>query len=151
MPAEQQCGCKVYAYPWILRCTKRSVLATIATYNNSIDPFLTPPAVHHSTLKGNDNSPGNCCCLWTYLQEFVIFNMREHIATITETKSTYIMIKSTLQLDDIGVVPGLFSFLQALQRSCTWSRNWSGRQPGNEANTVYSVSLCIHVLKMASY
>ena len=57
-----------------------------------------PPAVHHSTIKGNNN------------QE------------ITETKSTYITIKSTLQSDDIGVVPGLFSFLQALQRSCMWSR-----------------------------
>jgi len=70
------------------------------------------------------------------------------IANITEIKSTYIMIKFTLQLDDIRVVPGLLLFLQALQH-VNGQENWSGRQPGNEANTCVEppVSLCKLVLK----
>jgi len=37
--------------------------ATVATYNNRTtrDPYLTPPVVHHSTVKANNNSLGNRC------------------------------------------------------------------------------------------
>ena len=34
-------------------------------------------------------------------------NVRGNVAIITETKSTYVMIKSALQFDDIEVIPGL--------------------------------------------
>jgi len=61
------------------------------------------------------------------------------------------MINSTLQLDDIGVVPGLFSFLRGTSKVMYihGQKNWSGRQPGNEANTCVEplVSLCKIVLK----
>jgi len=49
-----------------------------------------------------------------------------HVAIITETEST-------LRFDDVGVVPSLLPLLQMVQRSCMWSRKWSGRRPGNEA------------------
>jgi len=58
---------------------------------------------------------------------------RWHIAIITKTESTYVMIESTLRFDDIEVTPGLLPLLQAVQRSRRWSREWSGRRPGNEA------------------
>jgi len=45
------------------------------------------------------------------------------------------MIKSTLQLDDLGVVPGFFSFSRHFKVRACGQENWSGRQPGNEANT----------------
>ena len=44
------------------------------------------------------------------------------------------MIESTLWFDDIEDVPGLLSLLQAVQRSPMWSRERSGRRPGNEAS-----------------
>jgi len=37
------------------------------------------------------------------------------------------MIESTLQFDDIEDIPGLLPRLRAVQRSCTWSRERSGR------------------------
>ena len=46
------------------------------------------------------------------------------------------MIESTLQIDDVGVVPGLLPLLLAVQRSRMQSRKWSGRRPGNEANEI---------------
>ena len=42
-------------------------------------------------------------------------------------------MKSTLQFDDIIVVPGLLLLLWMVQRSHMWSRKPSGRRPGNEA------------------
>ena len=58
---------------------------------------------------------------------------RGHVAIITETESTYIMIESTLQFDDLEVIPGLLPLLPVVQRSLMWSREWSRRWPGNEA------------------
>jgi len=43
------------------------------------------------------------------------------------------MIESTLQFDDVEVIPGLLPLLQAVQRSRVQSRKWSGRRPGNKA------------------
>jgi len=60
-------------------------------------------------------------------------NVRGHVAIITETESTYVMIKSTLRFDDVEDVPGLLSLLWAVQRSRMRSRERSGRRPGNEA------------------
>jgi len=60
-------------------------------------------------------------------------NVRGHVAIITETESTYIMIESTLQFDDVEDIPGLLPLLQAVQRSRMWSREGSRRWPGNEA------------------
>jgi len=57
-----------------------------------------------------------------------------HIAIITETKSTYVIIESTLRFDDVEVVPGLLLLLQAVQRSHMRSREWSRRRLGNKAN-----------------
>jgi len=45
----------------------------------------------------------------------------------------YVMIKSTLRFDDVEVIPGLLTLLQAVQRSHMQSGEQSGRQPGNEA------------------
>ena len=36
-------------------------------------------------------------------------NVRGHVAIITETKSTYVMIEFTLQFDDVEDIPGLTS------------------------------------------
>ena len=63
--------------------------------------------------------------------------MRGHVAIITETESTYVMIESTLRFDDVEDVPGLQPLLRAVQRSRMWSRTRSGRRPGNEAK--YSI------------
>ena len=69
--------------------------------------------------------------------------MRGHVAIITETKSTYVMIESTLRFDDVEDIPGLLPLLQAVQRStatagcikwtiivsgaiCTPYMDWSG-------------------------
>ena len=60
-------------------------------------------------------------------------NVRGHFAIITETESTYVVIEYTLWFDDIENIPGLFLLLWAVQRSHMRSREWSGRQPGNEA------------------
>ena len=60
-------------------------------------------------------------------------NVRGNVAIITETKSTYVMIKSTLQFDDIEVIPGLLPLLRVVQRSHMWSRERAGIRPGNEA------------------
>jgi len=59
--------------------------------------------------------------------------MRGHVAVITETESTYIMIESTLRFDDVEVIPGLLPLLRAVQRSRMLSRERSGRRPGKEA------------------
>jgi len=37
--------------------------------------------------------------------------MRGHVAIITETESTYVMIESTLRFDDVDDVPGLLLLL----------------------------------------
>ena len=58
---------------------------------------------------------------------------RGHIAIITKTESTYVMIESTLWFDDVEVIPGLLPLLQTVQRSHMQSREQSRRQPGNEA------------------
>ena len=78
------------------------------------------------------------------MDELAILNMREHIAIITETKSTYIMIKSTLQLDDRNctrpflVSPGTSKVIM-----------WSRKLEWEEANTLVEppVSLCKLVLQ----
>ena len=62
--------------------------------------------------------------------------MRGHIAIITETESTYVMIESTLRFDDVEDVPGLLPLLRAVQRSRMRSRERSGRRPGNEATII---------------
>ena len=51
----------------------------------------------------------------------------QECAIITETENTYVMIESTLRLDDIEDISGLLLLLQVVQRSCTWSRERSGR------------------------
>jgi len=56
-----------------------------------------------------------------------------YVAIITKTESTYVMIESTLQFDDVEVIPGLLLLLPAVQRSHMRSRERSGRWPGNEA------------------
>ena len=43
------------------------------------------------------------------------------------------LLESTLRFDDIEDIPGLLPLLQAVQSSCMWSREQSGRWPGNEA------------------
>ena len=58
---------------------------------------------------------------------------RGHVAIITETESTYVMIESTLRFDDVEGVPGLLPLLRVVQRSRMQSRERSGRRPGNEA------------------
>jgi len=58
---------------------------------------------------------------------------RGHVAIITETESTYILIESTLQFDDVEDIPSLLPLLPVVQRSCMRSRERSGRRPGNEA------------------
>ena len=60
--------------------------------------------------------------------------MRGHIAIITETEST-------LQFDDVKVVPGLYPLLRAVQRSHMQSRKWSRRRPGNEATNLPGLPL----------
>ena len=57
-----------------------------------------------------------------------------HVAIITKTKSTYVIIESTLRCDDVEDIPGLLPLLQAVQRTYMRSREWSGRRPGNEAS-----------------
>jgi len=59
--------------------------------------------------------------------------MLGHIAIITETESTYVMIESILQFDDVEDIPGLLPLLRAFQRSRMRSRERSRRRPGNEA------------------
>ena len=58
--------------------------------------------------------------------------MRGHVAIITETEST-------LRFDDVEVIPGFLPLLWAVQRSRMWSRERSGRWPGNEA-TLYNMT-----------
>ena len=65
--------------------------------------------------------------------------MHEHVAIITETESTYVMIESTLRFDDVEDIPGLLPLLRAVQRSHMRSRKRSGRRPGNDAR----LSTCI--------
>ena len=57
-------------------------------------------------------------------------NVRGHVAIITETKSTYVMIESTLRFDDIEVIPGLLPLLWVVQRSRMQSRNGVGDSLG---------------------
>ena len=61
-------------------------------------------------------------------------NVRGHVAIITETESTYVMIESTLWFDDIEVIPGLLPLLRAVQWSRMRSKEWSRKWPGNEAS-----------------
>jgi len=95
-----------------------------------------PLVVHHHTVKAKNNWLGNCC---RWFVDFSVVltrtcnNVRGHIAIITETKSTYVMIESTLWFNDVEVVPGLLPLLRVVQRSRMWSRERSGRWPGNEA------------------
>jgi len=61
-------------------------------------------------------------------------NVSGHVAIITETESTYVMIESTLRFDDVEDIPGLLPLLRAVQRSRMRSKEKSRRRPGNEAN-----------------
>jgi len=100
------------------------------------DLYLMPLVVHHSTVKANNNSLGNRCHKFADVSVILArtcSNVCEHVAIITETKSTYVMIEFTLQFDDVEVIPGLLPLLWAVQRSRMQSREWSGRWPGNEA------------------
>jgi len=60
-------------------------------------------------------------------------NVRGHVAILTETESTYVMIESTLRFDDVEDIPGLLPLLRVVQRSHMRSRERSGRRLGNEA------------------
>ena len=51
------------------------------------------------------------------------------------------MIESTLQFDDLEVIPGLLPLLRAVQRSRMQSREWSGRWPGNKASNDFCILL----------
>jgi len=68
--------------------------------------------------------------------------MRGHIAIITKTESTYmyVMIESTLQYDDVEVIPGLLPLLQAVQRSRTLcnQENRVGDSLGTRLQSSYS-------------
>ena len=119
-----------------------------------------PLVVYHCTVKANNNSLGNRC------RQFVDFsvvpqitqslpartcnNVCGHIAIITETRSTYVMIESTLRFDDIEDIPGLLPLLQAVQRSRMQSRERSGRRPGSGArgglysNICLFLTICLH-------
>jgi len=57
-------------------------------------------------------------------------NARGHIAIITETESTYVMIKSTLRFDDVDDMPGLLLLLQVVQRSIMRQENGAGEGLG---------------------
>jgi len=46
------------------------------------------------------------------------------------------MIESTLQFDDVEDILGFLPLLRAVQRSRMQSKEWSGRQPGNEARNL---------------
>ena len=50
-----------------------------------------------------------------------------------KTESTYVIIESTLQFDDVEVIPGLLPLLLTFQRTRMRSRERCGRRPGNEA------------------
>ena len=39
-------------------------------------------------------------------------NVRGHVAMITKTESTYVLIESTLQFDDVKDIPGLLLLLR---------------------------------------
>ena len=119
-----------------------------------------PLVVHHCTVKANNNSLGNRC------RQFVDFsvvpwiaqslpartcnNVCGHVAIITETKFTYVMIESTFRFDDIEDIPGLLPLLQVVQRSRMWSRERSGRRPGSGArgglysNICLFLTICLH-------
>jgi len=76
-------------------------------------------------------------------------NVHGHVAIITETVSTYVMIESTLRFDDVEDALGLLPLLRVVQRSRMWSRERSGRRPGNEANS--SVGVIFQVLWLVDY
>jgi len=59
-----------------------------------------------------------------------------HVAIITETESTYVMIESTLRFDDVEDIPSLLPLLRAVQRSHMRLRERSRRWPGNKAITM---------------
>ena len=96
--------------------TYKATVAT-CTYNNMTTRKFVP-----GDIEANNNSLGNLYC-W-----FMV-----HCHKLLKPSPHYIMSESTLQFGDVGVVPGLLSLLLAVQRSCTQSRKWSRRQPGNEA------------------
>ena len=48
----------------------------------------------------------------------------------------HVMIKSTLWFDDVEVITDLLPLLRAVQRSRMRLREWSRRQPGNEASLI---------------
>jgi len=74
--------------------------------------------------------------------------MRGHVAIITKTESTYIMIESTLPFDDVEDIPGFLPLLRAVQRSRMRSRERCGRQPGNEAK---SIQYSLHMTPVISH
>ena len=53
------------------------------------------------------------------------------------------MIESTLRFDDVEDIPGLLPLLWAVQSSRMWSRERSGRPPGNEA-TCKVLPIAVH-------
>ena len=53
--------------------------------------------------------------------------MRGHVAIITEIESTYVMIESTLQFNDVEVIPDLLPLLWAvgskkMEQVTAWER-----------------------------
>ena len=52
--------------------------------------------------------------------------MRWHVAIITETESTYVMIESTLRFDDVEDIPGLLRFSGRFKRHVCGQRNGAG-------------------------
>ena len=73
-------------------------------------------------------------------------NVCGHVAIITETESTYVMIESTCRFYDIEVIPGLLPLLRAVQRSRMRSRERSGRWPGNEAKALLRTQNAVFVI-----
>ena len=66
--------------------------------------------------------------------------MRGHVAIITKTESTYVIVGSTLWFDDVEDILGLLPLLRAVQRSRMWSRERSRRRLGNEATKAHTAS-----------
>lgn len=64
--------------------------------------------IHYCTVHANDNSLGKGT---VFHGEYSRKCAYRHIANITEMKSAYIMIKYTVQLDNMGVLPAVATLL----------------------------------------
>ena len=62
--------------------------------------------------------------------------MRGHVAIITETESTYVMIESTLRFDDVEVIPGLLPLLGRFKGHVCGQENGAGDGLGTRLGPV---------------